>query len=484
MKCRILPFLATCLLVCSAGMPAAPAEPNASRIVVNPYHAHQYIDGFGVNFNGTYFRESQKPLIDMLVDDLGATIFRFDPFGLSNWEAVNDDDDPNHMNWAYYNDRYSSPFFEASWGAARYLNAKGVRPFLALSGITPRWMNDDKAADPTHEVCTSPADVQKKFGFEGPYHLNTDMYGEFAEMAVSFLMYARNRAGIDFEYFSPVNETDCFPREGPRVDAEEMPALLRAIVQRMWKERLHDVKLAVVDPSDAPEFTAPILADEDVMGQVAVISRHTYGGAVEQIAPHVEQIRRSKYPNTRLWLTEYGELDGGFKGSSPEHEWRVVTMNSAKRLLDALNSGAHAALHWDAFDNYHEHDQVMTYYGLVRNDNHHYSPKKRYYAAKQVYGFVRPGARRIDAESTSESLTVSGFRDGASGKLIVVGLKQGGPEYVQVDAGQSGTVNWELYVTSPELDCAKVDEVESRNGVASFSLPEEAVFTLVGEGWR
>src|SRR5919198_253525 len=84
------------------------------RVNVDPNKHYQVIDGFGVNFNGTYFRDAQKPMINMLIDDLGATLFRLDPYGISNWEAANDNDDPNVMNWEYYNDRYSIPTFEAS----------------------------------------------------------------------------------------------------------------------------------------------------------------------------------------------------------------------------------------------------------------------------------------------------------------------------------------------------------------------------------
>src|SRR5437588_12195510 len=73
-----------------------------STIAVNPAERFQTIDGFGVNFNGTYFRDAQKPMVDMLIDDLGATIFRLDPYGLLNWEAANDNDNPQVMNWEYY----------------------------------------------------------------------------------------------------------------------------------------------------------------------------------------------------------------------------------------------------------------------------------------------------------------------------------------------------------------------------------------------
>ena len=55
-----------------------------SRVTVDSGRQHQRIDGFGINFNGTYFREAQEPMIDMLIDDLGATISRLDPYGISN----------------------------------------------------------------------------------------------------------------------------------------------------------------------------------------------------------------------------------------------------------------------------------------------------------------------------------------------------------------------------------------------------------------
>ena len=47
----------------------------AARVSVDPRERYQTIDGFGVNFNGTYFREAQKPMIDMLIDDLGPPSF-------------------------------------------------------------------------------------------------------------------------------------------------------------------------------------------------------------------------------------------------------------------------------------------------------------------------------------------------------------------------------------------------------------------------
>ena len=118
---------------------AADGQMQPAQMTLDPGTRFQTIDGFGVNFNGTYFRDSQKPMIQSLVSDLGATLFRLDPYGLINWEAANDNADANVMDWQYYNDRYSIPEFEAAWAAGRYLNSLGIRPYLTLSGIPPAW---------------------------------------------------------------------------------------------------------------------------------------------------------------------------------------------------------------------------------------------------------------------------------------------------------------------------------------------------------
>ena len=451
----------------------------AAKITVHPDQRFQFIDGFGVNFNGTYFREAQKPLIDMLIDDLGATIFRLDPYGQTDWEVTNDNDDPRVASWDYYNDRYSIPAFEASWAAARYLNARGIRPFMTLSGTVPGWMLDDKAPPPKHEVCNdNPHPRHPRTG--NPAHLNSSIYEEFAETTVSMVVYARTKARIDFEYFSPLNETDCYPVEGPRVDPDEALKLLSAVARRMKEEGLGDVKLVVIDQSqETNDYFGPILADAELMKGIGVFSVHSYGS--RDIAPQVEKIRKSAYADRPVWVTEYGDLNQ--RDFSPENEWKGFCIRASLRALRALNQGASAALFWDAYDNYHDHDARFTYYGLVSNNDHIYRPKKRYYAAKQLYRYVRPGAQRIAADSDVPGLMVSAFRDPVAKWLVVVGAKEGGPNRIQLSLPESASspVSWDVYVTSPTLNCQKVDTVGVSDGVAEVTLPDEAIFTLVGE---
>ena len=134
-----------------------------ARIQINPNQVYQEIQGFGVNYTGPYFRNDQKAMFDMLIDDLRVTMFRVVAYLVySNWEETNDNNDPNVMNWEYYNDRYSTPVFEATWNALRYLNSRGIRPVIGLMGPVPAWMLADKSTPPAArglawERCTAAA---------------------------------------------------------------------------------------------------------------------------------------------------------------------------------------------------------------------------------------------------------------------------------------------------------------------------------------
>jgi O-glycosyl hydrolase len=448
------------------------AETAQGRITINPAERFQIIQGFGVNYTGPYFRDDQKPMFDMLIKDLGATMFRVVPYLVySNWEETNDNNDPNIMNWEYYNDRYSTPIFEATWNGLRFLNSRGIRPVIALMGPVPDWMLDDSWSPPKHKVC-QPDSRQ--------HALKPAMYGEFAETAVSMVMYARSKAGIDFEYFSPFNETDCYPPEGPRIDPDDAPKVLAAVAHRLKKEGLGDIRLTPADQAVITnDYISGILRDPELMKQVGAFTFHTYGE--NSVGPQVERVRHSNDPQVPVWLTEYGDLNDQDK--TAQNEWTKYSLASNRRALTALDQGANAVFFFDAFDDYEECARRLTFYGLFRSASHIYSPKKRYYATRQLYHFVMPGAQRIGISSDAPGMTLSAFHDGSTGSFVVVGVKEGGPQKFDVTLPSTACPvdSWEIYETTPILDCARTGSAESVNGTASIELPEEAVFTLVGK---
>ncbi len=452
---------------------ARAGEPNAAatRVTIDSSQVFQTIDGFGLNFAGPYFRDDQKAMFDMLIDDLGVTMFRVAPYLVySDWEVTNDNDNSEIMNWEYYNDRYSSPIFEAAWKAIRFLNSRGIRPLIALWGPVPKWMLDDKSSPPSHAVGDPSNPIPP---------LKPSMYPEFAEQVVSMLMYARSRERLAFEYFSPFNETDCYPNEGPRIDPAEAPAALAAVANRLQKEGLGDIMLTVADQALIQnDYITPILKNADVMKQVGAFTFHTY--VEKSVGEQVARIKASPYPHIPVWLTEYGALNDLDKGA--ENEWKAYCLKTNRRALLALNQGANALFYFNAFDDYEECGRRICYYGLIHSADHVYYPKKRYFAVKQLYHFVPPGSRRVAASSEGEGLTVSAFQTPDSGSLVIVGVKQGGSNHIQILLRGPAPIadRLDLHLTSRSVNCLKQGPIQVHDGVAELDLPDEAVFTLVG----
>jgi O-glycosyl hydrolase len=166
-----------------------------------------------------------------------------------------------------------------------------------------------------------------------------------------------------------------------------------------------------------PEYVQAILADERITQRVGVWSMHCYSEIAPAQYGAIRTLTQSAHAaNARLWMTEYGDLD-----QSGEKEWSVAWIMTS-RLFDLIEGGFEAALVWDAIDNYHDHDQAWTIYGLLRTGLRAHTPKLRYYASKQIFRFVRPGFVRIDASSTATDLRVLAFTSPDRNDLTIVGM--------------------------------------------------------------
>src|SRR5689334_2290850 len=154
-----------------------------ATVTIDASVTNQIIDGFGVNANYWHFNSNELwPPLDALIDEGGMTLFRV---VINNgWEAVNDNDDPDVMNWDFYNAIYNSPEFEKAWDLIGHLNQKGITNGIILNfqGPGPDWLGGDS--------------------------LDDGMEAEWAEMVGSLLVYARNVRNLHFYLIGPNNEPD------------------------------------------------------------------------------------------------------------------------------------------------------------------------------------------------------------------------------------------------------------------------------------
>ena len=155
------------------------------------------VDGFGVNITPAQWRNGKlKTALDMLVDDLGSTLFRFDCTGLANWLDPAKRRSDGTWAEAYLDSVYRSKVFSDAWETFRYLNSKGIEPFFNVSGR-----------------------INPGLGKTDEWNTLADFDG-YAEMVTGMLKWAREKEGLKFSLLAPFNETDLGYPEGPKIEGE------------------------------------------------------------------------------------------------------------------------------------------------------------------------------------------------------------------------------------------------------------------------
>jgi O-glycosyl hydrolase len=406
----------------------------------------QPIDGFGVNINpvGHWRDGALLPVLDRLIDELGATIFRLDPYGFTTWIDPDGTRGPASLNPERYAAVYRGPPFQDAWGMARYLNERGAEIILNVSGVVPRWM------------C-------------GPDGVTLTDFDAYTELLTSLARWARDEEGLSFQHFGPFNETDIGPPEGPFLDPRGVVEVATLLMDKLAAAGLSDLRLVVADEAHYSLNYARLLLDKPRLRQViSVVGMHCYFDIPLDGVPRL-LVERGR-DDWRPWLTEYGDLD-----QTGEIEWDVA-VNSTRRLLRGLNDGFRAALVWDAYDNFHGHDDAWTLWGIMHTASRmQYTPKKRYWAARQVYRFVPPGSHRLGAEiiGEAEGFSAAAFRAG-DGNITLIGLVEtAGPAKVSVETGNAPAAGRmaTLHVTDPR-----------RNGEPLLRFPFGRDVTITVEG--
>jgi hypothetical protein len=327
----------------------------------------------------------------------------------------------------------------------------------------------------------------------------------YAEMIATMLKWAREKEGLKFSLLAPFNETDLGYPEGPGIRGADILTATRAIVRKLDEYGLKDVKIIAIDDSTPKsDKLEAVLSDSTLVDRIVAFSTHTYGngdlgenepwfGGDTDYTRFARAIKRSEFRNASIWMSEYGDLD---QTGSIEYEfaWR-----STRRLMKTFKYGFNAALAWDAFDNFHEHDTAWATYGLLKTDtvNWTYSPKKRYYAAKQAYRFIRPGWKMVEVVPRSDPgydvyrvwhdlfrhIRIEAFTSPDKKDLtllIMNGIESDTEIKFALNGSASEAINMDFshYVTSREDDCRKISSPEINGDTIVVMLPANAISTI------
>jgi hypothetical protein len=217
-------------------------------IYINGNRAYQKIDGFGVNINSKYWEQGRLiPTMDLLREDLGATLYRVDIWGKSNWVDPTSQVGLISLNESNYSAIYQGDIFQRGWAMMRHLNTHGIEPYLTASGDVPTWML-------------------------GPDRKSLANYDAFCEMQVSMVDWAKNKEHLRFTLFGPLNEIDVGSPEGPSVNPVEFVKVLEILDEKLTRRELGDIRLVGMNNSYRSYYLNVILGgfqDNVIAGKVA-----------------------------------------------------------------------------------------------------------------------------------------------------------------------------------------------------------------------
>jgi O-glycosyl hydrolase len=452
---------------------AARVHSQPVTVVIDGSRTYQTIDGFGVNANARSWTNSElQPVLDTLIDQGGMTLFRV-LHDKADWEALNDNADPNVMDWSYYTSVYSSPDFEAMWGLVGYLNGKGITNGVMFNfqGTGPAWMMDPQDSS----------------------FLGAGFEDEWAEMVASLLVYARNERHLQFGMVGAANEPDLtgLPPQGICMSRDQYVSCLDSLAGKLDANSLSDLGLVGPDLALSKfDWMSAMMNDPLLMAKLAHWGLHSYepnGGGSLGVYDFLQQSASSR----NFWMTEFNVWCSSCEsceGPDDAASWQY-SRSTAEYLLAHLANGASAALVWEGYDSYYHIRECWSYWGLLGVDDINavprtYTPRKHFYTVAQVSKFVRPGARRIEVSGAAEPLTLLGFYGAGSGQLALTGINSS-PDPVSLVGTLTNLPalsSLDLYYTDSATNLCWAGAIAVSNGVFSALVPPDCVFTLWANG--
>ena len=437
---------------------------HAATVTLDGSVTYQVIDGFGVNANYRSWNNNElQPVLDALIDQAGMTLLRV-VFDNTDWEATNDNADPNVMDWTYYSKVYESSEFRRLWDMFAYLNSRGIADgaFFSFMGPGPSWM--------------------------GGGTLGAGREDEWAEMVTSLLAYARIYRGLQFQLVAPDNEPDIY-NEGIHIGtADQYATALHKLSEKLDANGLSDVRFVGPDlAAGGTAYMPEMMADPYVMDKLAHFGVHSYSDGGGGSSGVYDFIKASPYPDRTFWMTEFNvwcpTCDSGTRGT---YDW-AYSKGTADYLLNHLANNASGGIVWEGYDSFYAHPpSTWSFWGLFSVDDENaqvktYTPRKNFYTVAQISKWVRPGAQRIRVSGSSSPFSpVLAFKHTGSGQVTIVGINTSA-KAATLDgtlASLPDVSGLDLHYTSATANLAYAGAVPVNGGTFSATIPADCVFTL------
>jgi len=423
------------------------------EVVVHLGVTHQRMEGFGAAIMGW-----QEPppyrnpaWYDALVNEMGVSIVRI-PIPPDMLEPVNDDDDPDHFNWPAFKlglpegpptQRTRGPSdprptqMDRVMQVALEFKKRGVQRFVASLWSPPGFMKTNRAT------------VQGG-------HLRMDMVQEYAEFMAAFIMLAKKNYDIDIGAVSVQNELYFVEYYDSCIYT---PTHLREAVRALGRKfRREGIRTRIMMPAEMMTvdrlipYITPTMADPEASQYVGTFCMHRQGGFDEVI-------------RWREATTQYGLQTWMTETSGHGRNW-AGALRMASDMHDYITGGVSVWLYW-----------MLTDVGAIADGR----PGPKYHAARHFYRFVRPGALRVECNSSDEHLLASAFRHDADGTVSVVLINRAAaPAEVAVQV-RGRPVPAAFQVIQSTEAAGSSERGTLPGGHLRLTMPPQSIVTLYGQ---
>ena len=445
----------------------------------------QKMDGFGVNINTSWWLDDDyrntdvvKPAIDMLADQLGATIFRAVIEDM-DWETTNDNNDPNSFNWNYYDSIFTTVRFQGVWNTLHYLNQKGITNDLIIS-----FMGAPPASKPLEK-----AELKTSWMGDTTHIVSPGKEDEFVETIAALLYYARHKANIQFTLVSPMNETDIISMtknkdhpngivEGPNMpDPIQFTRVIKKLAEKLDAIGMNDILFVAPDTGGDALFSAilnEMVSDNYLMDKLACWGVHQYGN---DAANYQKIVNRLSNQNKSFWVTETAGI---------------------ANIFGQLDDNASAFIFWDGFDCVYQHARRNGYGDVPPNDwvfwfgekegkplieynaeYQNWTPRKQFYEFAQLFKFIKPGAIRIATTNDKDNPVLYAFVN-PNKQLVLVGHNSSQDSIIIKGkiTNISEAKTFEMFFTDSLNNLFKSKDIAITDSFEAI-VPGSAVFTFV-----
>ncbi len=299
-------------------------------------------------------------------------------------------------------------------------------------------------------------------------HLLSAHYDDWATIIVGFQATCLSNAGVNLDALSVQNEPDfSAPYVSMLYSDAEMVAFIKVLGPKV---RALSPKVRLIAPESsnwdtAGTTVAAILADSGAAAFLDRTATHQYAGSVAAFSA-------GGRPAWETEMSSFDTYDGSITNGLTVAGW----------IHSALVTGNISMWSWWDLLGYVYTDNE----GLIGHSGD--TPPvatitKRFYVLGQFSKFIRPGYVRVGITGSVSGVSLSAFKDSASGGLAVVAINTNGSAQAFTGAF-TGLVTQTLtpWRTSASEDLASQSAIPVTHGVFEVNLPASSVTTFVGSG--